>query len=259
MSLYIDSFKGFGWKTVFTMSIDIAQYMSLVLLYIGGSWLLASIYAPLASVQETSLGINQYLAETGTLPQLTEELGSVLDGSIAAVQAFHIKLIIVIISSILFSLIISGAFRSMVYGRLSGKALSWRYAWRFTAMNSLWIIVWVFLGTIVYLSLRQNVAVIILLSFIPLYLHLTTSFRLSVTEKGWAQTYSHFYRHGVKKAHRFIIPFFMCVASFIALLFLTYAGRFLPKNLLLFIVFIAAFAYLSWARIYYSLVYKVVA
>jgi hypothetical protein len=246
---YLRSFR-FGWDTVFMMSMDILQYIALVLLYRGISNALVAIYSPMVGVQETALGINSYLSETGQLPEMTDGLSATLEESVKAVQEFQLQLIAFVAACVLLFLLISGIFRSLVYRRLSKK----KYTRVFIILNSIWMVLWIAIFVFVYTAIHDTLALVLMFTLVPVYLHLTAKMRNSVTESGIRISLRRLYGSGVVNAHKHIIPALLVAVTFITLILLPVTDYFLPKQAVLFLIFVSVFLYLAWARSYYAVI-----
>jgi len=253
MRKYISSLR-LGRKHLITMVYDILQILVLSIIAVGIVLAAYSFYAPLMGVQMEAKEIEDYVIENKMLPELTPELDNTMQAGIGQIKSFFVKIILLSIIFCMCYLVVSSLGRSMVYSRLKGIRFRAKYFRRFLLFNSLWIILWMAIIALSVYIFKFGILLYILLFEALVFVHLSFVLRYSIDEKSsFRKLFRLVVSKGIKKIHRFALPSVLIILTFIILIQITRLDRLLPMAVMFPLVFILVFAYLTWARSYYSL------
>lgn len=252
---FISSFKriGKGYKGYLAaICFDAMQYAVLLLVLLISSVVFYRLYIPLLDVQETANEVNQNIAENNEFFQLTEELSEKMDRSIDTVKDFIANLIALAAITYAVLLFCSGIGRALVYSRLKKRKFSRRYLFRFLKYNTLWILFWNIMFVLDFVLFKPVVSAFIFLGQLILYFHFSVIFRYSFNERSrFKNIMRDFFDVGIKKSHRFIIPFILVLLLFIVINQIAFLVAIMPFGIVLLLMLTLIFSFMSWARLYY--------
>jgi hypothetical protein len=251
------SFKGLGWNQVHTFGYDILQYVITMLVVLFFIWQLNALARPIEQVRTTADDVNRYLAGAGTLPPLTEELSAAMkvqEGSIRNL-ACGLTLLTVLCAAVLVST--SGLLRGFVYKRLTGQRRG--YLWTFFRINTMWLFIWTLLVVAIFAALELRYAAVLFVFGSILFWHLSSVLRCVIRPRQrFIDVVKLTIRIGIVRGYRFLAPLGIILVMLFLLTAISYFGRILSQNIVIFIAFITGFAFISWARTYYSMVVEAV-
>lgn len=241
---FLASFRSlFTKKSLFIILLDAAFYLfaivfSLIIGKVGKTW---------AGSMVASLGSLSY---TDTTQQ-------------AAIKWVAVKVFIFLVLFLLLILLAWLVSRGIIWALLAGKRYTWSFAWRFSVMNLLWIIIMLVPGFFLFKGLYQSVQfgptpatqtyyyyhvifliIILYLSYLLNYLF-TRHERVFLTFKETA-------KQAVLGFPRIVVPFVLMLATLVVLGFVSKALNALPNavsSIIGTILFLASF---TWAKTYYS-------
>ncbi len=256
---FVGSFRKIDRSFFAAVGFDFMQYFVLLLIVLGSVAMFYKLYVPLFDVQDTVNKISDQVAQSGELPQISDDLGAEMEGNISTVKWFVAEIIMLAVAVYLLFLLCSGLGRGIVYGLLENKRRSRKYLTRFLWYNTGWIMLWNILFVLTFVATKPGVSPYIFIIELILYFHFSTIFRHFIGErKGFKKTMSMFFSIGIKKAHRFIIPFLVVLLIlFIVVQVTSFSGTIPFMVVFLALLFFMLF-FMSWARLYYfQAIYKI--
>ena len=242
--ILLKSFKEFDNRAIHIVLYDLIFFsISFLSLFLFGRYLQNK------SIELNLISIDQLM---GLPPEDLVLLSSQLKGFLMAIIiGFLLVALIVFLSMCIF--------KALIWFKVVKKKIELNDISKFTLLNLLWFLIWSVLAVVLFWFMKKQLLAPFFIIIALLMMHFTNLLYIFFTDsKGLGAGFGvikESFKFGIKKAHMFILPYFIMFIVFLAVLQLYWLYSFMPEGVQSVITSIVILTYLAWSRMYlYSVV-----
>ena len=250
-TIFWKSFR-FDKTFLYAALLDVA-YLALFYLVLSFTvFFYAVASTDLTGIKDVMASLQASLA--GDVPLITTEMITQAETAKALFNAFVIKFILIVVVSVLLLLFLSGFFKGRTWALLRNTPYTKKYAFRFYAINTLWILLWVALAVILALLFTQAAASYLITAELFLFAYFSAILRSRFNpKKTLKESFKDALVFGSKNAYHFLIliVFVFLIINLLALALLPLSSL---SSVLSSLIGVVVFVVLmTWLRVYITI------